>query len=241
MSILDDLLEYERPGLKGTPLEASEKRNPKYFPYFHHYHRTKAGLYLVLRHLKDGSFQKREPYIGMQDSSTPMHSFEKDTLPENFSLVHVIHKKDVNQSVINHYAGVNVKYAVDCRDGSIQSLKMSNFGSLFEPDYPRWYFEIKRSSGNSDFPIVDFKIQDLQTARPSANGLQVDNPLQSIEGKVVDYQATLHHLLGLMKAHTAEYEVLGNAELSEKEFAQRHEKYEYIKEKIRSLDLLVFK
>lgn len=246
MSILHNLLEYELPGLEGIQLEAdSKKRNPRYFPYFHHYHRTKAGLYLVLRHLKDGSFQKREPYIGMQSSSTPMHAGEKGTLPENFSLVHVIHKKDINQSVVNHYAGVNVKYAVDCQDGTIRSVKLSNFSSLFERDYPRWSFKIKRNHAgptyqSSDFPSVDFKIQDLQTATPTTNGLQVDNPLRSIEGKVVDYEATLHHLLGLMKEYTAQEEMLGNGDLSEKDFAERHENYEHIKQKIRSLDLLVF-
>lgn len=232
MSILHDLLEYEDPTMKGIPLQESQKRLMKNFPYHHRYHRTKAGLYVVLRHGWDGEVQKRKPLGGSNTNSRT--AGEQEMLPDCFSFDSVFSNMVFDVSTNRHYSGISVEHKVTYDTAAILSLNLrcrALFGSQYDFQhsfpYPAWEFTIER---NGDTPSAEgsfIHVEKINLDRLKRKKLPV-----VIKGKTLDYEATLKGILSHMKEYNA---------VAERADENINKDTRKIEKKLSSLEVLVFR
>src|SRR3989344_8123835 len=124
MSILPKLLEYEDSSLKGIPLAPGH--GIKYDPAtthlhpHHRYHRTKAGLYVFLRHHADGRIKNSHVGEGSSMRTIPSDDNQNSYLENNFScesVERVFNPRDENGSIcrstIEHTSGLKITYATN--------------------------------------------------------------------------------------------------------------------------------
>ena len=211
MGTLDMLLEYKESPLQGTPLSKSKK--VKYDPTaFHHhrYHQTKAGLYVVLRHLGDGTIQKNEyTEEGSSSFSFSNSDGQDESLPDLFAfksnLYHFdpVFKKSVTQSTTYHHSGIRVVHITDSLDETILSVELSGWTKFEEAEVPAWRLRIQRNPppgspyrGGPD-PAVEGDIFSYQkhTLRPYD---RVKTASPKFEGKRINHEHSVERILDLM-------------------------------------------
>lgn len=165
MTILEDLLEFEKPLSEGVRVETSKLPKKSFWDKFrkrpaerghYKYHRTKAGLYVVLPHNSDGSLDLQADQLkGFCFSSVFGIS---PALPENFYLSRgdaVTWDYSTNDfkliSKVPHRSGVKAIHTLNFQ-GSIVSLELASpVGSVWRCYNPSssWSLSVHRDQGAS--------------------------------------------------------------------------------------------
>ncbi len=213
MTILEDLLEFEKPLSEGVRLTEPSLKKKSFWDRFrrerlverchYKYHRTKAGLYAVLEHNEDGSLYVSDvPVGGSENSELSISPFQK-IMSDDFSLplfsaVTYSHTQEgvYIKSCIKHDSGVNIEHIIDS-NGVITSLGLKCYLSMvFSRAPPIWSFEVDRESQGAQ---VRGEVRNVERYAFSSDG-RVDKVqgISSLEGKTIDYEKTLGFILGLI-------------------------------------------
>jgi len=242
MISLEKLFEYEDSSLRGIPL--SKDNWVKYEPTkqnHHRYHKTKAGLYVILEHeggkIRMSKFSKGSqssfsvyPRLGGQNSHLA-DSFRSEKITWSFN-------SSANESVctshISHYSGLQFHHTVKSSDNSIFAVEISGWTRFEEQDYelPAWRLRIQKKSPESyrsnALPLMEGNIFSYQKHTVEKDGRVVMTPTTNLEGKQLDYAASINNILEKLQIY--------NPDPEEKEECRTE-----IAQYLNSLDCLVFK
>ncbi len=206
--ILEKLLEYEDPSLQGIPLSKQEDADHYPTDSHHRYHKTRAGLYVVLRHHKNRTFQKHEYSEGSASISLGSMSGEDGSLPDlftfksDFSHFNATFNKSVTKSNTHHHSGIRVAHVTDSLEGTILSVELSGWTKCEEADVPAWRLRIQRNLSGTPYrsnalPVVEAAIFSYQKHALEPDG-RVTTALPAFEGKHLDYESSAEQILNLM-------------------------------------------
>lgn len=206
MNILHPLFEYEQASLRGIPLAKSVLIEFDPTKKLHHrYHRTQAGLYVILRHHKDGKIQAAS--IGEESSA---HTFpnldgQNNYVSNNFTcqdLVWYYNPTDKDGSICRcttkHASGVKVTHAVDGMNGTILSVSLTSRWAK-DPTIPGWQLEVTKTE--KDFRYTG-KALILHKYDFSSDGniVETNLPLE-LNKRTINYEASISTILDLMKGY----------------------------------------
>ena len=214
MSIFDNLLEYEDNSLQGTPLNKSQEA--KYDPstsHHHRYHKTKAGLYMILPHLKDGTIQKLEhAAVGSASISFAIMDWQSEALPDLFAFKSNLYhfdpafSKSVAQSTTYHHSGIRIIHVTDSRDETILSVELSGWTKFEEVDLPTWRLRVQRNHPGAPYrsnsqPAAEGNIFSYQKHAIEPDGRIKIAASRDLEGKRLDYEGSLDRILDLLELY----------------------------------------
>ncbi|MEK6968943.1 MAG: hypothetical protein AABW48_00785 [Nanoarchaeota archaeon] len=254
MTILEDLLEFEKPLSEGVRLQTEIEPKKSFWDKFrkrpterrhYKYHRTKAGLYVVLPHNSDGSLdlQANQPK-GSCSSSVFGISL---ALPENFYLSMwnaVTWDYSTNNfkliSEVPHYSGVSAIHTLNSQ-GSIVSLELT---SPVHPTWPiqrdpqtSWSLEVHRDQGASGVVHSHEAYKFLPDGK-----INVTETL-NLKQKLIDYEQSFNNVIKLLSdwniQQTAYQEAVFEPNYSDNERKKLHD--ELYLGILQSSDCLVFK
>jgi len=146
MSILKKLFEYEDPSMRGIHLASALhiEYDPSTSHHHHRYHRTKAGLYVVLRHHPDGRIQRSSIGEGMATHAYPELDHQLSQVENSFfceSLEKVSNPHDekgsICRSTTRHSSGLKCTHAVDGNNGQIVGVNLRAYTDIEEKLFGR--------------------------------------------------------------------------------------------------------
>jgi len=219
---LENLFEYEDTSMKGIPLGSS--MGVEYDPTLHNhhrYHRTKAGLYVVLQHRPNGEIWKRDS-IGKAGSiyTSAEGDNQYPLLGNDFSFESAVNVLNPNNkegyrrtihepasrmclSTTKHISGLKITYAVDDKDSQILGVNVRIYKPIKEElfgthspwndplEVPIWQIEITKKENKVHCQGV---ITDLHTYELCPQG-KVRGRFLDLKGRVIDYAASINQIL----------------------------------------------
>ncbi|MDO8510885.1 MAG: hypothetical protein Q7S55_01845 [Nanoarchaeota archaeon] len=213
MSIFDKLLEYEDHPLQGIPLNRSKKEYDPSTSHHHRYHKTQAGLYMVLPYLKDGSIQKLEhTTVGSASISLAIMDGQDEALPDLFAFKSNLYhfdpafSKSVAQSTTYHHSGIKIVHVTDSRDETILSVELSGWTKFEDADLPTWRLRVQRNHPGAPYrsnsqPAVEGNIFSYQKQVIEPDGRIKIAASRDLEGKRLDFEGSLERILDLMELY----------------------------------------
>lgn len=254
MTILEDLLEFEKPLSEGVILRTSNSPKKSFWDKFrkspaerchYKYHRTKAGLYVVLPHNSDGSLdlQADQPQGSMASSVFGI----SPELPENFYLSiwdTVTWDYSTNDfkliSEVLHYSKVKAIHTLNSQ-GSIVSLKLASPVSSVWPirhdPQTSWSLSVHRDQGASG------RVHSHEVYEFLPDGKQSFTRALDLKQKSIDYEQSFNNIIKYLFAWNIPLAAYQEAVFEPNYSANERKKlYDQLyKGRLQSSDCLVFK
>lgn len=181
MGFLNDLFEYEKAITPGERLGS-----------YLRYHKTKAGLYVVLKHDTDGSLYI--PDEKLFSSKPVVTTVDTIPLPEGFIFKELSYEKSIDQQTLirsfsHHESGVRVEHDTD-KHGKITAL---DFRFFYGNGPPLWCFGIGKSGEEPEVSgAINFRKGCVFGSDGKIKGYQ---DMIKLEGKTIDYPESLFMML----------------------------------------------
>lgn len=215
MSILHKLLEYQDPSLQGIPLKNAFPNYNSADNTHHRYHKTKAGLYVVLRHNKDGSIQtKKICRKGSYSYTNPQLDNQNPFFADGFSckeLARVYNPSaedsSICRSTTSHLSGLKITYDVDGVNCSIRTVNLSNQYFFEEKKVSMWCLSVQQNPPGPVYrsmPVISVKASIFSYVKYEVepNGKIKTITTSNLEEKILDYESTVSNILELIQRYT---------------------------------------